>query len=67
MKREVFTCGGCRRTTAKEVTRLVFHSTNQYYESIGRAPIFQGDELSPADIFDVYQRIRPRRRDRRCG
>jgi GNAT superfamily N-acetyltransferase len=43
----------------EEVTRLLFHSTNQYYKSIGRAPIFQGDELSPVDIFDVYERIDP--------
>jgi hypothetical protein len=40
-----------------EVTRLVFHSTNRYYVSIGRQPIFQGDELSASDIFDVYERI----------
>jgi RimJ/RimL family protein N-acetyltransferase len=43
----------------EDVTRLLFHSTNQYYKSIGRDPIFQGDELSPVDIFDVYQRIDP--------
>jgi GNAT superfamily N-acetyltransferase len=42
-----------------EVTRLIFHSTNQYYVSIGRQPIFKGDESAPSDIFDVYQRIDP--------
>ena len=42
-----------------EVTRLVFHSTNQYYLSIGRQPIFKGAESAPSDIFDVYQRIDP--------
>jgi GNAT superfamily N-acetyltransferase len=42
-----------------EVTQLVFHSTNQYYTSIGRPPIFSGDSLSPADIFDVYLRMDP--------
>ena len=43
-----------------EVSRLIFHSTNQYYVSIGRKPIFKGDELSPSDIFDVYEQIDPR-------
>ena len=42
-----------------EVSRLIFHSTNRYYVSIGREPIFKGDELSPSDILDVYQRIDP--------
>ena len=42
-----------------EVSRLIFHSTNRYYVSIGREPIFKGDELSPSDIFDVYERIDP--------
>lgn len=42
-----------------EVSRLIFHSTNEYYVSIGRQPIFQGDESSPTDIFDVYDRIDP--------
>ena len=42
-----------------EVTRLIFHSTNQYYLSIGRQPIFQGDDLSPIDMFDVYEEIDP--------
>jgi GNAT superfamily N-acetyltransferase len=40
-----------------DVSRLIFHSTNRYYDSIGRQPIFRGDELCAADIFDVYQRI----------
>jgi GNAT superfamily N-acetyltransferase len=43
----------------KEVTRLIFHSTNQYYESIGRQPIFKGHELTPIDMFDVYERVDP--------
>jgi predicted N-acetyltransferase YhbS len=43
----------------EEVTRLIFHSTNQYYESIGRQAIFKGDELTPVDMFDVYERIDP--------
>lgn len=42
-----------------EVSRLIFHSTNDYYESIGRQKIFQGDELLPADMFDVYAQIDP--------
>ena len=42
-----------------DVSRLIFHSTNRYYTSIGRSPIFTGDELSPSDIFDVYERIDP--------
>ena len=40
-----------------EVSRLIFHSTNRYYLSIGREPLFKGDELSASDIFDVYERI----------
>jgi GNAT superfamily N-acetyltransferase len=47
------------REDRDEVTRLVFHSTNQYYESIGREAIFKGDELTPVDMFDVYERIDP--------
>ncbi len=39
------------------VSRLIFHSTNRYYQSIGRDPIFQGDELSPSQMFDVYQQL----------
>ncbi|MDP6722833.1 MAG: GNAT family N-acetyltransferase, partial [Pirellulaceae bacterium] len=35
------------------------HSTNRYYVSIGREPIFKGDDLAAADIFDVYERIDP--------
>lgn len=42
-----------------EVSRLVFHSTNRYYASIGREPIFKGDDLAAVDIFDVYERIDP--------
>tara|TARA_B100000809_G_scaffold236702_1_gene255929 strand:- start:249 stop:1244 length:996 start_codon:yes stop_codon:yes gene_type:complete len=42
-----------------EVARLIFHSTNGYYVSIGRDPIFRGDPLSPGVMFDVYQRIDP--------
>ena len=41
------------------VARLIFTSTNQYYESIGRPPVFQGDALSPGFIFDVYERLDP--------
>lgn len=41
------------------VSRLIFHSTNQYYVSIGREPIFKGDDLLPVDMFDVYQRMDP--------
>ncbi|MBC8350634.1 MAG: GNAT family N-acetyltransferase [Planctomycetes bacterium] len=47
------------REDRDEVTRLVFHSTNRYYESIGREAIFKGDELTPVDMFDVYERIDP--------
>jgi len=42
-----------------EVASLIFHSTNRYYESIGRDPIFTGDELSPAIMVDVYDQIDP--------
>ena len=48
-----------RAEDREEVTRLIFHSTNQYYESIGRQPIFKGHELTPSDIFDVYERVDP--------
>jgi len=41
------------------VSRLIFHSTNRYYESIGRAPIFRGDDLSTGIIFDVYEKMDP--------
>ena len=41
------------------VSRLIFHSTNRYYESIGRAPIFRGDDLSAGIIFDVYEKTDP--------
>lgn len=39
------------------VSRLIFHSTNHYYESIGRPPIFRGDDLSTSIIFDVYEKM----------
>jgi len=42
-----------------EVASLIFHSTNRYYESIGRDPIFTGDELSPAIFVDVYEQLDP--------
>ena len=42
-----------------EVSRLIFHSTNQYYLSIGRAEIFQGDDLAASAIFDVYADLDP--------
>lgn len=42
-----------------EIARLIYHSTNAYYESIGRDRIFQGDELQPGEMFDVYQQIDP--------
>ena len=41
----------------QEVSRLIYHSTNRYYVSIGRQPLFKGDDLSASDIFDVYERI----------
>ena len=43
----------------EEVTRLIYHSTNRYYLSIGREEIFKGDELSPVDMFDVYAKMDP--------
>lgn len=43
----------------EEVSRLIFHSTNDYYVSIGRDKIFPGDDLSPAGMFDVYEQIDP--------
>lgn len=45
----------------EDVSRLIYHSTNRYYVSIGREPIFQGDDMSASAIFDVYQRIDPGR------
>ena len=42
-----------------EVARLIYHSTNRYYASIGRPPIFQGDDLCTVMIFDVYQELDP--------
>ena len=44
-----------------EIARLIYHSTNQYCVSIGRPPLFSGDELSTSIFFDVYQRIDPGR------
>lgn len=41
------------------VARLIFHSTNRYYQSIGREPIFTGDELSTSIIIDVYDSLDP--------
>ena len=46
-------------TDREAIARIIFHGTNQYYESIGKGPIFQGDELSPAVMFDVYERLDP--------
>jgi GNAT superfamily N-acetyltransferase len=43
------------------VSQLIFHSTNRYYESIGRPPIFRGDDLSTGIIFDVYEKMDPGR------
>jgi len=43
----------------EEVARLIYHSTNRYYQSIGRDKIFKGDELSAAVFFDVYERLDP--------
>ena len=44
-----------------EVSRLIFHSTNRYYLSMGREPIFQGDELSPRDILMCISESTPAR------
>ena len=41
------------------VSRLIFHSTNEYYISIGRSPIFSGDDLSAGIFFDVYEKTDP--------
>ena len=41
------------------VASLIFHSTNQYYQSIGRDPIFTGDQLSTSIIIDVYDQLDP--------
>ena len=43
----------------EEISRLIYHSTNQYYEAIGRGQAFAGDDLSATDIFDVYERMDP--------
>ena len=43
----------------EEVSRLIFHSTNRYYVSIGREEIFKGDELTTAVIFDLYAKLDP--------
>ena len=46
-----------RASDREAAARLIYCSTNGYYESIGREPIFVGDELVPAAIFDVYQQL----------
>lgn len=43
----------------EEISKLIYYSTNQYYESIGRDPIFPGDDLSASIFFDVYQKLDP--------
>ncbi|MFP6621243.1 MAG: GNAT family N-acetyltransferase [Pirellulaceae bacterium] len=43
----------------EEVARLIFHSTNRYYESIGRDAIFTGDELDTGIMIDVYDQLDP--------
>ncbi len=43
----------------EELARLIYHSTNRYYQSIGRDKIFKGDELSPVVFFDVYEKLDP--------
>ncbi|MEC9003135.1 MAG: GNAT family N-acetyltransferase [Planctomycetota bacterium] len=43
----------------EEVARLIFHSTNRYYESIGRDAIFTGDELDTGVMIDVYDQLDP--------
>ena len=54
-----------------EIARLIYHSTNRYYVSIGHPPLFTGDELSAGVFFDVYERMDPGRGlvavDRRSG
>ena len=43
----------------EEVARLIFHSTNRYYQSIGRDAIFTGDELDTGVMIDVYDQLDP--------
>ena len=42
-----------------EIARLIFHSLNAYYESIGRGKLLAGDPLSAAVFFDVYWKTDP--------
>jgi GNAT superfamily N-acetyltransferase len=48
-----------QRDDRGEIARLIHHSTNRYYASIGRPPIFPGEPDSPAVMFDVYERLDP--------
>lgn len=43
----------------EEIARLIHHSLNAYYESIGRGKLLSGDPLSAAVFFDVYWKIDP--------
>jgi len=38
----------------EEIARLIYHSLNAYYESIGRGKLMSGDPLDSAVFFDVY-------------
>ena len=42
-----------------EIARLIFHSLNAYYESIGRGKLLSGDPLSAGVFFDVYWQTDP--------
>lgn len=42
-----------------EIARLIFHSLNAYYESIGRGKLLSGDPLSAGVFFDVYWKTDP--------
>ncbi len=42
-----------------EIARLIFHSLNAYYDSIGRGELLKGDPLTAAVFFDVYQKLDP--------
>ncbi len=42
-----------------EVARLIYRSTNVWYESHGGQAIFTGDPLTPRLFCDVYEALDP--------
>ena len=43
-----------RQDDRNELAELIFHSTNDYYSSIGRSAIFNGEPAITSIIFDTY-------------